>query len=153
MTDKASILKLLTPQAALEPLTPEASACLPKGTLEHGFVRIAKFPFSIGRESRVKEREGRLIRLERLKFTQHEPNNDLYLIDSGRPLNISREHFVITQSDHGFRLLDRRSACGTSVDSEHIGGHDSGGEIELKDGSVIAIGSEDTPYLFRFIAL
>ena len=153
MNDKVEILQLLVPKAVLKAITPGAKDCVPRGQLEHGFIRINQFPFSVGRESRIKEINGKLTRVERIKFTDHEPNNDLYLIDSERPMNISREHFTIAKDGNGYTLIDRFSACGTSVETNRIGGHDSGGQIKLEDGDIIAIGGEDTPYRFKFICL
>ncbi len=153
MNDKTSILKLLTPKAVLEAISPEANASVPPSQIEHGFVKINQFPFSVGRESRVKESEGKLIRIERVKFTDHEPNNDLYLIDAVRPLNISREHFTIVKNSNGYVLIDRYSACGTAIGTNRIGGRDSGGQARLEDGDIIMIGGEDSPYRFKFICL
>ncbi len=153
MHDKASIRQLLTPKAVLKPITPEANACVPRGQLEHGFIKISSFPFSVGRESRVKESGGKWMRIERVKFTDHEPNNDLYLIDAVRPLNISREHFAIVKNSIGYVLIDRNSACGTNVGTNRIGGRDSGGQSKLEDGDIITVGGKNTPYQFQFICL
>jgi len=153
MDDKASILQRLTPKAVLKPLTPEAISSVPQGMLEHNLIRIGRFPFSAGRESRIREEDGKLIRNERTKFSDHEPNNDLYLTDALRPLNISREHFTIEKTSDGYTLVDRYSACGSTVGGNHIGGKDSGGKIKLNDGDIIAVGAADTPYLFQFIDL
>ncbi len=153
MHDKTSILQLLTPKAVLKAITPEAKAAVPTGRLEHGFIKISQFPFSVGRESRVQESGGKLTCIERVKFTDHEPNNDLYLIDAVRPLNISREHFSIVKSRNGYVLFDRKSACGTAVGANRIGGRDSGGQTTLEDGDIITVGSENTPYQFQFICL
>ncbi len=153
MNDKASILQLLKPKAVLKALTPEAKACAPQHSIEHGLIRISQFPFSVGRESRVNERDGKLTRIERVKFTRHEPSNNLYLIDASRPLNISREHFAIEQNSDGYLLIDRYSACGTAVGTNRIGGKDSGGKIKIEDGDIISVGGENSPYLFKFITL
>jgi len=153
MNDKTSILQLLTPKAVLKAITPEANACVPRGQLEHGFIQINQFPFSVGRESRIKNSDGKLTRIERVKFTDHEPNNNLYLMDPERPMNISREHFTIVKNSDGYALIDRNSACGTAVGTNRIGGRDSGGQTKLKDGDIITVGGEDTPYRFKFISL
>ncbi len=153
MNDKTSILQLLTPKAALKVITPEAKACVPQNCLEHDFIRISHFPFSVGRESRIQDKSGKLTRIERVKFTDHEPSNDLYLIDADRPMNVSREHFTIVKDSSGYTLIDRFSACGTSVESNRIGGRDSGGQARLEDGDIISVGAEDTPYRFKFICL
>ncbi len=67
-------------------------------------------------------------------------------------LNISREHFQIESTAEGYLLVDRGSACGTTVGGIHVGGNDSGGSAVLKDGDVIGIGTETTPYLYTFVA-
>jgi len=134
-------------------MTPEAKASVPNGVLERDLIRINQFPFNVGRESRISQVEGKLIRTERVKHSQGDASNNLYLADAGRPLNISREHFRIEQKDGDYMLIDRFSACGTSVNNQHIGGRDSGGKIALKDGDIIAAGIEDTPYVFKFITL
>ena len=153
MDDKSATLQLLTPKAVLQAMAPEAKASVSQGALEGDLVRINNFPFSVGRESRMTEMDGRLIRTERIKHVDGDPSNDLYLVDAARPLNVSREHFRIHQSSDGYMLSDRCSACGTSVENQRIGGRDSGGKIALKDGDIIAIGIEDTPYIFKFITL
>jgi len=153
MDDKLTTLQLLTPKAVLQAMTPESKASVPNGVLERDLVRINQFPFNVGRESRISQVGGKLIRTERVKHSQGDSSNHLYLADAGRPLNISREHFRIDQNGDDYVLIDRCSACGTSVDNQHIGGRDSGGRITLKDGDIIALGVEDTPYVFKFITL
>jgi len=153
MNDKSATLQFLTPKAVLQAMTPEAKGSVPNSLLERDLIRINAFPFHVGRESRISQVEGRLIRTERVKHTSGTASNDLYLADAGRPLNISREHFSIDQTKNGFVLTDRNSACGTSVGNQHIGGRDSGGKINLHDGDLIAVGIEGTPYIFKFISL
>jgi len=153
MDDKLATLKLLTPKAVLQAMTPEAKASVPQGSLEHDLVRISQFPFNVGRESRVSNIGGKLVRTERVKHIEGDTSNHLYLTDAARPMNISREHFRIEQREQGYVLIDRHSACGSSVDNHRIGGQDSGGEIALNDGDIIAIGVADTPYVFKFITL
>jgi len=153
MNEKQSILQLMMPKAVLKAMTPESIDSIPKNLLEQDMVRINRFPFKVGRESRIKEIEGKLVRVERPKRDDSEPNNNLYLIDAGQPLQISREHFQIEKNSLGYILIDRGSACGVTVGTNKIGGRDSGGESKLNDGDIIAVGTEDTPYLFRFITL
>jgi len=153
MDDKLATLQLLTPKAVLQAMTPEAKASVPHSLLEHNLIRISQFPFNVGRESRVSRVDGKLVRTERVKHVEADSSNDLYLTDDIRPMNISREHFRIEQRGNDYILIDRHSACGSSVDNQRIGGQDSGGEISLKDGDIIAIGVEDTPYVFKFITL
>ena len=152
MDDKQAILKLLLPKAVLKPLTPEAEQAVPDGMIQSGLISIRKFPFRVGRESRVMLVEGKIRRIERPRLGGREPNNDLYLIDSGELLNISREHFQIERTGEGYVLVDRGSACGTMVGAIRVGANDAGGSVPLKDGDTIGIGTESTPYRYTFIS-
>jgi hypothetical protein len=152
MDDKLQILTESLPLAMLQPLTPEAKEAVPVHALRGGMIAIYTFPFKIGRESRVVKIDGRLERMERTKKDDSPPTNDLYLIDRGHRLNISREHFEIARNEAGYTLLDRGSACGTKVEGHNIGGNDLGGSAALHDGNVIAVGAVGTPYVFRFIS-
>lgn len=82
MYDKAAILKKLLPKAVLEPLTPEMKSAISVSMDGSGLVRVNSFPFKVGRESRVRQIDGRLVLFEREKASSAIPNNDLYLIDS-----------------------------------------------------------------------
>ncbi|WP_462321321.1 hypothetical protein [Halochromatium sp.] len=93
IADKQQILDTLRPKSVLQPMTAEATDVVPESQLIEGYVVIVRFPFRVGRESRVKLVNGRLGRTERPKFGNEDPNNDLYLIDRGSLLNISRGHF------------------------------------------------------------
>lgn len=97
--------------------------------------------------------DGRIERIERVRTNNVDPNNDVYLIDDGHLLNISREHFQIEQSGDRFFLYDRGSACGTIVNGRRVGGDDSDETVELQDGDVITIGTRQSPYTFQFILL
>lgn len=149
---KQQILQEYLPKAALQPMTPEAESGVPKAMLWEGLVLIHRFPFRVGRESRVMRRGNRVHRIERPKQDDSAPNNDLYLIDFGELLNISREHFQIESREDGFYLVDRGSACGTKVENENIGGRDAGGARRLEDGAIIVAGAKGSPYAFRFIS-
>lgn len=151
MDDKLTILTESLPKAMLQALNPETMSAVPQALLRGDLVVISRFPFKIGRESRVIRIDGRLERIERHKKDDSSPNNDLYLMDRGERLNVSREHFQIEKNDDGYLLVDRGSACGTKVDGVNVGGDDLGGSIELHDGDVIAVGAVGTPYFFRFI--
>lgn len=98
-------------------LFPQALHALPNEHLRRGLVGINVLPFRIGRESRIyhDEKTGAIHRLERYKPGAHEPNNDLYLLDDGHLLNVSREHLQIVRRDDGFHVVDRKSACGFEV--------------------------------------
>ena len=153
MDEKQKILKAIIPLAVLRATTREATASLPQTVLEAGLIPIRKFPFRVGRESRVQRVNGKLERIERPKLDDREPNNDLYLVDHGHLLNVSREHFKIEKEDGHYLLVDRGSACGTRIEAERVGGEDSGGIRVLKDGDLIEVGAKGTPYVFEFIVL
>jgi hypothetical protein len=127
-------------------LTPEA-----REAMRTDQVKITHFPFRVGRESRLGLVGGALRVMERRKLDAP-PNNDLYLVDNGNPLNVSREHFQIERTaDGGYELVDRGSACGTMVGNEVLGGHDKGGRCALHHGNVIVVGTTRSPYAFKFI--
>lgn len=152
MDHKLEILTESIPKAILQALTPEALAAVPAHFLRGDMIAVYAFPFRIGRESRVIKIDGRLERMERPKKDDSEPSNDLYLIDRGYRLNISREHFEIVKNDGGYTLVDRGSACGTKIEGRNVGGDDKGGSAKLHDGDEIAVGAAGTPYSFRFIS-
>ena len=153
MDVKLQILMEILPLAVLQPLTPEARNAIPNALGIGSSVLIRKFPFRIGRESRVRIIDGRMERIERHKLDDRAPSNDLYLLDQGDLLNISREHLLIDRTSSGYTVVDRGSACGTRVGETAIGGEDRGGGCVLQDGDIIAIGARTTPYLYRFISL
>ncbi len=128
-------------------LTPEAETAIGGEKLELG-----PFPFRIGREFRVALVDGVKKVTERRRQDIAVPNNDLYLKDSGRPLNVSRQHLQIESDEEGgYRVVDRGSACGTLVGNQHIGGHDQGGESLIRDGEVLVVGTSESPFVFRFV--
>jgi len=129
----------------LEALTPEAEQSL-------GGARLAlrQLPFRVGRECRLVAGRDGLQVAERRKQSAM-PSNDLYLIDPGPRLQVSRAHFQIeADGNGGYRLLDRGSACGTIVGNQQLGGDDRGGEAALADGDLILVGTSESPFAFRF---
>jgi hypothetical protein len=152
MDHKLQILTESLPKAMLQALTPEAIESVPDHFLRGDKIAIHSFPFKIGRESRITKIDGRVERMERPKKDDSVPTNDLYLLDRGHRLNISREHFEIVKSEGGYALVDRGSACGTKIEGRNVGGHDTGGAAVLHDGEVIAVGAVGSPYIFRFIS-
>ena len=134
-----------SPVAVLVAVTKEATLAL-GGRRE---VRVRQFPFKVGRESRVtlsvkpahERRGGTAPQL-----------NDLSLVDPTRAdvLHISREHFVIEYTDNQFFLVDRGSVCGTLVAGRQVGGDRTGGRTELRSGDEIIVGTDASPYVFRF---
>ncbi len=153
MEEKQKILKMLLPLAVLKTLTQAAEQAVPQAILVAGFVPIRSFPFRVGRESRVKIVDGRVERIERERPHSTVPNNDLYLVDDGHLLNISREHFQIEQDQGRFYLYDRGSACGTLVGERGLGGEKGEETIELHDGDIITVGTRQSPYIYQFIVL
>jgi predicted component of type VI protein secretion system len=129
--------------AFLKALTPEAQKCL--GSFQ---VQIAQFPYRVGRESRISH--GWRLTNSRRRMDSS-PNNDLYLLDKGERLNISREHFQIEERDGQFFLIDRGSACGTLVEGETIGKGRNGGERRLDNGDVIIVGTSESKFIFKFV--
>ncbi|MFC1452113.1 FHA domain-containing protein [Verrucomicrobiota bacterium] len=133
------------PLAVLRPMTPEA-----RESIQRDDIPIHAFPFRVGRESRFTLVHGVLRSAERRK-SQGPPNNDLYIIDRGELLNVSREHFVIERNEDGaLELVDRGSTCGTDVDGTRIGGSSGEGRLVLGPGSTILVGAGGSPYVFRF---
>jgi pSer/pThr/pTyr-binding forkhead associated (FHA) protein len=134
MTETAAFLKALTPEA--------------KVSLGSDLLKIPRFPFRVGRESRVQEapRFQNSRRRSDSIFT-----NDLYLIDQGKLLNISREHFQIEWRDSMFFLVDRGSVCGTLVEGVTVGKGRNGGEKQLKNGDVIIVGTSESRLAFKFV--
>ena len=112
-------------------------------------LRIATFPYRVGRERRVAGSAHP--RSADLRLGVAPQLNDLHLIDPWRKhLQISREHFAIEYTADGFFLLDRGSACGTIVAGRHIGGDRTGGRTELRSGDEIVVGTDTSPFVFRF---
>jgi hypothetical protein len=149
---KLLLLKLM-PLAALVPMTDEALHALPNGLVPKGLVGFNNFPYRIGRESRVvrDEKTGQVHRMERHRPGNTNPNNDLYLVDDGKLLNISREHLSIEMRGDDFCVIDRNSACGFSIDGQHFGGDGKGGSCAIKNGQVLAMGAKHSLYQFRFV--
>ena len=154
MNKKRQILKSCIPKAVLKPMTKEAFKAIPPNYHNDGLTGIMKFPFRIGRETRVQKVKGELVRLERSKRKNgKEPTNDLYLMDHGQKFNISRKHLKIELVDGEYHIVDRGSVCGTTVKGENIGGDKQPGRAVLKDGDVVSIGCSSTPYVYEFICL
>ncbi len=154
MKDKKQIIRSFIPKAVLKPMSEEAYRAVPPNYRHDGLIAIMKFPFRIGRESRVQRVKGELIRLERPKYVEGaEPTNDLYLVDHGDKLNISRKHLKIEEIDGEYQIVDRGSVCGTKIEGENIGGDEELGRAILNDGDVVSIGCYSTPYIYEFISL
>lgn len=153
MDEKRRIIRSFIPQAVLKPMTEEALKAVPESYLKNGLIALAEFPFRIGRESRVRLVNEQLLRTERPKFEERKPNNDLYLVDGGEKLNISREHLRIEKVEGQYFIADRGSVCGIWIEDETIGGNGLPGRKKLNDGDVIHIGCNSTPYVYQFLIL
>jgi hypothetical protein len=151
--DKKRIIKELMPRAVLKCMTPKAKKAVPENMRHNDLIPIHYFPFKIGRESRIGTTEGEFEILERRKSSYTRLSNDLYLQDNSELLNISRQHLTIEESGSGFTVIDRGSACGTIVQGKSIGGKDKGGSCPLKDGNLIVMGIEGSPFQYQFIVL
>jgi hypothetical protein len=133
-----------TREAILVAVTPEAEQAL-GGKPD---LRLTHFPFKFGRESRISH--GTFARDQRLGGAPQ--LNDMYLKErqSSELSQISRDHFAIESTDDQFFVVDRGSVTGTIVAGRRIGGHRKGGRTRLNAGDEITIGSEGSPYVFRF---
>ena len=106
-----------------------------KEALRNESREITRFPFTVGR------------------LTEHSgfslSKNDLLLEDS-LPLNVSRNHFSITQCHQDIFIVDRGSALGTIVNENRIGGQ-SGNQTLLCDrkDNMIIVGSPDSLFSFH----
>ncbi len=151
MHDKKKILASLFPKAVLQAMTPEALAAMPAVLQATGMASMVAFPFRVGRESRVVMINNTLHRVERPTLKGSVPNNDIYLLDAGEKLQISREHFLIEQDATGYVLTDRGSHCGLTVAGRRVGAGVGLMSVPLRDGDLIAVGTADSQYVFAFI--
>src|SRR5262245_66095046 len=104
----------------------------------HGEQRvIERFPFKVGRESRLGSAPPVQTADRRLRTAPQ--LNDLYIVDRGDILNVSREHLLIEHEGDHYVLADRGSACGTIVEGRTVGGDRKGGRVELHDHDVIIV--------------
>lgn len=133
------------PVAALRPETDAARDALG----DRDVVRITRVPFNAGRESRSTTFENNFDPDRRVGRAPGV--NDLYLVDrAAESLQISREHFRIIWHDGRFVLVDRGSTCGTIVAGQTVGRDANALEVELRDGDLIVVGTDRSPYVFRF---
>lgn len=119
-------------------------------SIDRDEIRLDHFPFRVGREARAHLAAATPGTSERREIAGR-PNNDLYVKDMGRPLNVSREHFQIEEnSDGSYELVDRGSACGTIVGGHIVGGNYAGGRCALEFGDAIIVGTPESAIVFRF---
>lgn len=113
------------------------------------YVLLKRLPFRVGREARLGVPTA--MDLERRKGLVP-PTNDLYIVEhpSRGPFQISHQHFHIEQVDRGFAVVDCRSERGTIVGGGAIGGNRIGGRAPLADLDVVILGSQSSPFVFKF---
>lgn len=113
-------------------------------------VPLDRFPFRVGREGRVQTAAGVRGMMER-RHSPAKKNNELYVKDQGKTVNVSREHFQIElKSDGSYELVDRGSACGTIVENQTVGGNYTGGRCPLNFGDSIIVGTPESTIVFEF---
>ena len=152
--EKKILLESMVPKAVLKAMSEEAKHSIIKREFAQDIIPIYNYPFKIGREARVQFVNGEVVLQERHKLSGQEPNNDVYLLDNGEYLQISREHCSIIKNEDGtYTLHDRGSACGSMVNDTKVGGEDHQASAPLKDGDIISLGIENSPYKFKFIIL
>ncbi len=152
--EKKKLLESMIPKAVLKAMTEEAKHSIIKREFSQDIIPIYDYPFKIGREARIQFVNGEVVLQERHKLSGQEPNNDVYLLDNGEYLQISREHCSIVKNEDGsYILYDRGSACGSMVNDIKVGGEDHSASAPLKDGDIISLGIENSPYKFKFIIL
>jgi pSer/pThr/pTyr-binding forkhead associated (FHA) protein len=115
------------------------------------YYRIARFPFRVGRESRISHAAAP--RANSRRHPDSPANNDLYLTELGDVLNVSREHFRIERQGNEFFIVDRGSACGTLVEGDHVGDRRQGGRRSLENNDVIIVGTSESRFIFKFVLL
>jgi len=132
--------------AYLKAMTPES-----KASLGGSLYRIPHFPFKVGRESRVSVRPLPFPKSRRSPDSV--PNNDLYLLELGNILNVSREHFLIDRQGDSFIVVDRGSICGTLLEGEPVGEKRKGGWKPLHNNDVIIVGGSESRFIFKFVLM
>jgi pSer/pThr/pTyr-binding forkhead associated (FHA) protein len=151
---KEKIINSFIPKAVLVPLTDEAKLSITTVQNNEKIIPISNFPFKVGRESRMGESERGLFVKFRIMTNHLKPNNDIYLIDNNEHhMEISKEHFVIENTENEFSIMDRNSTMGTKLNNIEIGKEKSRFSHILKDGDIIKIGSNHSKYEYQFLVL
>jgi hypothetical protein len=135
----------------LIPETDEARDALPHGE----DLCVTHFPFKVGRESRAANAVAKLLSTVERRILQAPPLNDLYLQEAPSPngFHISREHFQIDRIGTRYVLTDRKTTCGTWVNDRLVDGRSEQPSVELRDGDVITVGRQYSPFRFQFRVL
>jgi pSer/pThr/pTyr-binding forkhead associated (FHA) protein len=150
---KIEIINSFVPKAVLIPLTEDAKLTITETSNSKKLIPINTFPFKIGRESRMgKSDRGLFVKL-RIMSNHARPNNDIYLVDNKNTIEISKEHFEISNDKDEYLIKDRNSTLGTKLNNIEIGKEQSKYTHILKDGDIIKIGSNHSKYEFQFLIL
>jgi len=152
MNEEKDLYETVRPKALLKAMNKDAETAIQGDCERDGLVVINKFPFKIGREYRTEVVEGETVIKVRHKKNVTKRNNDLYLIDNGERLHISREHLQIEKSGDHYYVVDRNSTCGIGINQKRIGKDTQEYRFELNSGDIIKIGTEHTPYVYKFVA-
>ena len=132
----------------LKALTAEMDMSFRGNSLE-----VRELPFRIGRECRDKTPAAPPPGLNDRRGLAGSRTNDLYIVEPGPRLFISRQHLLIEKRENGYVLVDLFSACGTIVEGRYIGGDHNGGEANLEHEDVVIIGTAGSPYVFKVLML
>jgi hypothetical protein len=146
---RSELIKSFLPNAVLMPLTTAAEKSILNTPTPNKLVPMFEFPFKIGRESRMAENDRGLFVKLRILNNISKPNNDIYLINNTKDLEISKEHFQIEKKDDFYYIKDRNSTLGTKLNDKEIGTKPH----TLEDKDIIKIGSSDSKYEFQFLIL
>jgi pSer/pThr/pTyr-binding forkhead associated (FHA) protein len=152
MNEEKDLYEAVRPKALLKAMNKDAEMAIQGDCNMEGFIVISKFPFRIGREYRTEVINEETIIKVRHKKNDVKRNNDLYLIDNGERLHISREHLQIERSGDHYFVTDRNSTCGVGINQKRIGKGMEEHSMELNSGDIIKIGTEHTPYVYKFVA-
>jgi pSer/pThr/pTyr-binding forkhead associated (FHA) protein len=152
----------MTPPAVLVAMTLEATAALDNKP----YVYVTVLPFRIGREARSRSRLTNMMNNIERRLNTVPQLNELYLFEVSPPasagFNISREHCAIDWVDGQFMLIDRGSACGSTIiesrakerpatiATTQIGPYGTARQAVIQDGDLIVLGPVESQYVFRF---
>ena len=150
---KKEIIDSFIPKAVLVPLTEDAKLSIANTSHHKKLIPIGTFPFKIGRESRMEEGDRGLFVKLRIMANSSRPNNDIYLIENKNNIEISKEHFEISNDKDEYLIKDRNSTLGTKLNDIEIGKEQNKYTHILKDGDIIKIGSNHSKYEFQFLVL
>ena len=97
------------------------------------------------------ETKNKIIKEEKLEVKDLVPNP--ILIKNKNNIEISKEHFEISNDKDEYLIKDRNSTLGTKLNDIEIGKEQNKYTHILKDGDIIKIGSSDSKYEFQFLVL